>query len=305
MRDMLRRWLRTPGSSHIAAHDVRGFSREWEVHFQSGGERTWGYTPAERLAQLLLETETDATWFAGRSVLDAGCGPGALTDEIAGLGASVVGLDRSSSVWEASRRRRHRSVRFVCGDVQAPPFAAGSFDLVVSIGVLHHTRDTHRAFLSVAQLVRPGGRLYVWLYRRPERFLGRYAKLPLYDALRFVVCHTPANIQRRLVTAYARLVRASHRLRGRDAPIPLHEYVMSAYDDLTPRWRHYHTPIEVSRWFHECGFGPAVLTHWDNPYGFGLVATKDQRSQTPGQHFGAGPKLWDDDRTQVGRLHRD
>jgi hypothetical protein len=120
-----------------------------------------------------------------------------------------------------------------------------------------------------------------------------------------VVSRLPRALQTRAVGTYARLVRAFHQLRDPAHSIPLDDYLVSAYDDLTPRWRHYHTPIEASRWFYESGFAPAVLTHWDNPYGFGLVAVKTRPEATPGIHYGRSPKLWDNSTTVLGRLHRD
>ena len=101
------------------------------------------------------------------------------------------------------------------------------------------------------------------------------------------------------VGAYARLVYSLHRLRG-STDIPLAEYLVSAYDDLTPMWRYYHTPIEVGGWFHEAGFTAPLLSHWDNPYGFGVVATRAQQDATPGIHYGDGVKLWDENRTLIG-----
>ena len=44
------------------------------------------------------------------------------------------------------------------------PFADGAFDVVYSIGVLHHTPDTKWAFLSLSRLVKPGGRIAIWVY---------------------------------------------------------------------------------------------------------------------------------------------
>jgi 2-polyprenyl-3-methyl-5-hydroxy-6-metoxy-1,4-benzoquinol methylase/uncharacterized protein YbaR (Trm112 family) len=281
------------------------FSREWDAHFDTNSERTWGHTVKERLEQLLMETETSPDWFRQKMVLDAGCGNGALSGEVAGLGATVVGLDFSSSVRPAEGRRESGHVHFLQGDLQAPPLGEGSFDLVFSIGVLHHTPDTLTTFRAVARLVKPGGRFYVWLYRRPERFLGRYVKTPMHDLARAVISRCPPAAQNAAVNAYARLVRATHNLRNADNPVPLREYIVSAFDDLTCRWRYYHTPIEVCRWFHECGYSAPTFTHWDNPYGFGLVATKLPQSVTPGIHYGTGAKLWDESRTLLGRLHAD
>jgi SAM-dependent methyltransferase/uncharacterized protein YbaR (Trm112 family) len=281
------------------------FSREWEEHFETDSDRTWGYTVRERLEQLFMETDTAPDWFDGKLVLDAGCGNGALSEEVAGLGATVVGLDYSSSVRGAERVRRADHVHFLQGDLQIPPLGEGLFDLVFSIGVLHHTPETLKTFQAVSRLVKPGGKFYVWLYRRPERFVGRHIKVPVYDLLRAVICRFPPTLQDTAVKAYARLVRATHHLKDRTNPIPLREYVVSAYDDLTPRWRHYHTPIEVSRWFHEAGFTAPTLSHWDNRYGFGLVATRAVQASTPGLHYGTGARLWDDSKTVLGKLHAD
>ena len=46
------------------------------------------------------------------------------------------------------------------------PFADGTFDVVYSIGVLHHTPDTAAAVRALAPIVKPGGTLAVWVYRR-------------------------------------------------------------------------------------------------------------------------------------------
>lgn len=281
------------------------FSREWETHFAADCERTWGYTAEERLEQLLLETGTERSWYEGKVVLDAGCGNGGLAQAIARLGAVVVGLDLASTVRSPECRRRAPEVLLLQGDLREPPLAAGAFDLVFSIGVLHHTPETARTFRAVAGLVKPHGLYYVWLYRRPERFVGRYLKVPLYNLMRFAVVRLPPRWQSRAVRAYAHLVRGVHRWLGRGRRIPFREYLVSAYDDLTPRWRHDHSPIEVGRWFHEAGYGPATLTHWDNPYGFGLVASRTPRTTTPGVHFGAGERVWDERTTILGRLHGD
>ena len=61
--------------------------------------------------------------------------------------------------------------------------------------------------------------------------------------------------------------------------------------------------VTTAAWFHDAGYSAPVLTHWDNPYGFGLVATKERQAVTPGINYGAGEKLWDQKRTLLGRLH--
>ena len=44
------------------------------------------------------------------------------------------------------------------------PFAPESFDYIYSIGVLHHTPDCEQAFKGLPRLLKPGGRIAIWLY---------------------------------------------------------------------------------------------------------------------------------------------
>lgn len=250
------------------------FSSEWAAHFKRGVTRTWGWTVAERVEMFFRETRTDRDAIRGRWILDAGCGNGMLSEALAECGANVVGMDYSTSVFEAERRRACDAVHFVRGDLMRAPFADGAFDIVISNGVLHHTPNTHRTFESVARLVAPGGRFYLWLYHRPPQFLRRHVLYPALDVARGVIGRMPRALQAAAVDAYARGMRAWHLLRGRHRNVSLAEMTISAYDTLTPRWRHYHTPDEVRGWFEALGFGGAAVTHADNPYGFGMLATR-------------------------------
>jgi ubiquinone/menaquinone biosynthesis C-methylase UbiE/uncharacterized protein YbaR (Trm112 family) len=280
--------------------DDWSFSAEWKQHFDQGVERTWGWTVSERLEQLLMELQVDRSWCQGKRILDAGCGSGDLSEEISKLGAEVIGIDFSSSVIRAEAQRDSPSVHFLRGDLLSLPLKLNSFDAVISIGVLHHTPDTRRAFDQVARLVKPGGRFYVWLYRKPEGIIRRYIRTPLFDVARSITTRMPKNVQNKIVKFHAHLVRILHRCCNPSVSIPFEEYLVAAYDDLTPRWRHYHDPIEVSRWYHENGYSSPVLSRWDNPYGFGLVAVKVKQEATAGIHYGSAPKLWDPSQTIIG-----
>ncbi len=51
-------------------------------------------------------------------------------------------------------------------DAEDLPFADGSFDVVYSWGVLHHTPDTPRAISEAVRVTRPGGRICIMVYSR-------------------------------------------------------------------------------------------------------------------------------------------
>ncbi|TVR06859.1 MAG: class I SAM-dependent methyltransferase [Salinarimonadaceae bacterium] len=104
-------------------------------------------------------------------VLDAGCGAsmsglaffGSVLDRI-----RYLGIDVSTAVDVAARRFAERGAQagFVQADLMGMPLAPGSVDLVFSEGVLHHTDDTRAALAAVTRVLRPGGRILFYVYRR-------------------------------------------------------------------------------------------------------------------------------------------
>lgn len=103
------------------------------------------------------------------TVLDAGCGSGFSSSLWldAGWTGSWIGADISSAVDVAQRRLAGiPGVELVQADILDLPFPDGAFGAVFSEGVLHHTPSTERALHAVARLLRPGGELYAYVYRR-------------------------------------------------------------------------------------------------------------------------------------------
>ncbi len=90
----------------------------------------------------------------GERVLDLGCGDGALTEVLAGLGLDVVGLDASPEQVAAARRR---GLDARVGDGAALDFAA-EFDAVFSNAALHWILRPDAAIDGVWRALKPGGR---------------------------------------------------------------------------------------------------------------------------------------------------
>jgi ubiquinone/menaquinone biosynthesis C-methylase UbiE len=96
--------------------------------------------------------------------LDAGCGTGFLSFELAGRGHRVTGIDFAPAMLVEARRKaaeRGVSIRFEEGDAEQLPFAPGSFDLVVSRHVLWTLPHPEAAIDEWIRVLRPGGRLAV------------------------------------------------------------------------------------------------------------------------------------------------
>jgi SAM-dependent methyltransferase len=117
----------------------------------------------ERIFEWYFEGPAPVPW-AGLRVLDAGCGMGRWLHFAAARGASVVGLDLSAAI-DVAAARGGDEAEFVQADLRSPPLADGSFDLVYSLGVLHHLEDPRPGVRALARLVRPGGELRLYVYR--------------------------------------------------------------------------------------------------------------------------------------------
>jgi trans-aconitate methyltransferase len=90
----------------------------------------------------------------GERILDLGCGDGALTAKLVESGASVLGVDSSSSMVQAARA-------FGLDAIEADMHSLSldqSFDVVFTNAVLHWTRDIDAVLTGVRQHLRPGGR---------------------------------------------------------------------------------------------------------------------------------------------------
>lgn len=95
--------------------------------------------------------------WAPRRVLEVGGGPGELSARMQReLGAEVSYLDIAPGMVALARER---GVDAQVGDVQALPFADGTFDTVVAAWMLYHVPDLDRGLAEIARVLRPGGAL--------------------------------------------------------------------------------------------------------------------------------------------------
>jgi SAM-dependent methyltransferase len=106
----------------------------------------------------------------GAAVLEIGVGMGADHLRFAEQHPRrLIGLDLTPRALAHTRNRLRlegHPTRLLQGDAERLPFPDGSFDLVFSWGVLHHTGDVAAAIAEVHRVLSPGGRARVMLYHR-------------------------------------------------------------------------------------------------------------------------------------------
>jgi SAM-dependent methyltransferase len=95
-------------------------------------------------------------------ILELGCGGGTYVRLLAGLGYRTIGLDYSlPSLQRAVAADPGRKGLYLSGEAYQLPFSPGSFDLVLSIGVLQALSEPARALAEMTRVMRPGGALVV------------------------------------------------------------------------------------------------------------------------------------------------
>ena len=103
--------------------------------------------------------------------LDAGCGSGADLIYMRRKGIRMLGIDAADAVDIAYRNTRNtEGIDIFQADIYNLPFKESSFDLVYSLGVLHHLRNPEDAFKKLSKLVKSGGTIIIYVY---EKFTNR------------------------------------------------------------------------------------------------------------------------------------
>ena len=218
-------------------------------------------------SRLRRETGLFPEQLAGKIILDAGCGMGRFLDVVSRGGAALaVGVDLSSAVNTAAANLSDRdNVLIIKGDIFRLPFRRGSFDVVFSIGVLHHTPSTEQAFRALVPLVKPGGEIAISVYaatmkpgvgwavnmfrRRFFRVITR--RLPKRLMLWWSLYCVPVLwvIDKIPVVRWIRYLFPAVIYKS----YPLKWSALDTFDTYATELESRHRPKEVFRWFREAG----------------------------------------------------
>lgn len=135
--------------------------------------------------------------FAGKTVLDAGCGNGGNAAIISKYAQSVTGVDLESTtsplVKEAGNIS-YRQANLENLDLH------DEFDIGFSVGVLHHLDNPDLGFENLVQAVKPGGIVAVWVYSKEGNWLMQRIVEPIKKAILLRLPGPPFRILTHIAT---------------------------------------------------------------------------------------------------------
>jgi ubiquinone/menaquinone biosynthesis C-methylase UbiE/uncharacterized protein YbaR (Trm112 family) len=273
---------RTVDASHnIDLATKANFSNEWDNHDIGG--RTWTMELNDRVEWFFLDPiQIDKRDLSGKVMLDAGCGNGSQSVAYTQFGLEVVavdistGLEKGYEFRKAFENGRPENVHFVQADLQSPPFAKDSFDIIHSAGVLHHTSNTEKTFRTLRPMLKVGGTFYVWLYKYEN------VVTPLVNSMRAVTTRLPstmfANIAGLMATPFIGFCWLVDKFGIRKYTIPKkREATLAIHDIFGAPYAHYHSFEEVQSWFTSEGISD-VWSCNDSRRGFGVCGRIPQKS---------------------------
>ncbi len=120
----------------------------WDLHFRNDREYWWAKGRRE-LAVHLLKKHVGT--LKGKSMLDLGCGPGVLLEDLKKEGANVCGIDISSSAVDFCRSR---GLDVKKADVSKLPFKKKKFDGVLAIDLLEHIENENRLLKEAKRILK-------------------------------------------------------------------------------------------------------------------------------------------------------
>lgn len=257
---------------------------------KKGSPDRFGYS-WERFSDLTPEQEAQfQRWtthlsphrdWKGKTFLDAGCGAGRNSHWAMSYGAqSCVAMDLDDRSLDAARRNL---AKFSTAEVRKCsiydiPFD-NEFDIVFSIGVIHHLNDPELALRKLAQAAKPGGRVLIWVYGYEN--LEFYVNV-LNPLRKLLFSWMPLGLVRLLAwlpTAVLwTLLRAGFtpleylRLLRRFSFRHLHHIV---FDQMLPRTAFYWRKEQAARLLEQAGLRDIEIA-WVNEVSWSVIGTKPQ-----------------------------
>jgi len=256
---------------------IADFGQQWTAYTDN-----FGYYGSLDLFRDIVEPLVPVSEFKGKRVAEIGAGTGRICAMMLEAGASeVTAIEPSAAIDPLRRNLSQYGDRVRAVQATGEEMPNGQFDMVLSIGVLHHIPDPYPAVRAAYNALKPGGKMLIWLYGKE----GNGAYLAFVLPLRVLTKRMPHRVNAALSWILDVPLKA-YIVACRRFPLPLHRYMrglldkvsadkrrLIIYDQLNPEWAKYYTRDEAYRLLSETGFTDIRLHHRGG-YSWTVVGTK-------------------------------
>jgi 2-polyprenyl-3-methyl-5-hydroxy-6-metoxy-1,4-benzoquinol methylase len=211
--------------------------------------------------------------FAGKRVLDAGCGGGQDVRRVAAVAKHVVGLDLNSAHLAREKLADLANVEIHEADI-ATYEPDEPFDAIYCLGVIDHTDDPDATFAHFDRITNPGGLIIVWVWSAEGNRLPQYVIEPF--RARFL-----AKRSRKFVAGLARILTGIlcvpvytvyllpipqlpyYRYFKNFRRMPFERNALNVFDKLNAPYTEFISRERLNQWFDSRSFEDVQLVHYN------------------------------------------
>jgi SAM-dependent methyltransferase len=258
---------------------IADFGAQW-THYRENP----GYYGSVEMLKDILEPQLPLSEIAGCRVAEIGSGTGRIVNMLLAAGAEhVVALEPSEAmtVLRENTVANADRITYVAATGEHLPLTS-PYDIVVSIGVLHHVVDPRPIVARAREALKPGGWIVVWLYGLE----GNEAYLRLVLPLRRVTCVMP-DVLLRAFTHLLTVFLMGYIALCRVVPLPMRKYMtnvlgkytypplwLTVFDQLNPAYAKYYRKDEALALLKDAGFTNVECSH-RHGYSWTVVGRKE------------------------------
>lgn len=262
---------------------IAAFGKQWTRFTENEG-----YYASRDIWRNIVGPLLPDTAFVGARVADIGSGTGRFANILIDIGAAeVVAIEPSEGFRTLQKNLAHRAglVRLLNVRGDQVPEDVRDLDWVVSVGVLHHIPDPAPVVATAYRILKPEGRILIWLYGRegnvaylawvlPLRKLTTALPLPMLRALSWGLA-APLSLYAALC-AWAQFLPLARYMTQTIAKLDWKTRMLVIYDQLSPQWAKYYRAEEAKSLLADAGFVDVKLHHRD---GYSWTATASKPRQ--------------------------
>ena len=257
---------------------ISDFGDQWMRHTENPGY----YGSVELFDDLIHPFLTRAD-FAGRHCAEIGSGTGRIVRMmLAACAGHVTAMEPSRAFEILVRNTAEAGDRVTCLNVRGEEIPESEFDIILSIGVLHHIPDPKPVVDAAWRALHEGGTMLIWVYGQEGSRLYR----SIFQPMRLITRRLPIGVNEAIARAIYTVIVGYIALIRRFPRLPLSDYLRNVYlrfdanerrlvilDQINPQWARYYRKDEAIALLRQSGFRNVEAFH-RHGYSWTVIGTK-------------------------------